>query len=523
MTMLWSEICASLRCPEMETAGYATPKYDYVGAFRLTDTSEELLSDGVYFGTVKDYHSLVDCPAEATFILFADEPLGTAPNGHTVGVFKNADDYAACFASIQDLFAKDNRIRKRIGELVEQVSSGMGLSTIVNMIADMYASPVSIADNAYTLVVASDNYEDQSIPLNKQSKNEHIPQTIKTLLKHRGSYLPTIKSTDATFITWLDEGSVQNNAYLTLVHIKGVPIASFCVFPKEELPAFMVARLPQIASVISTELQKNDFYLANKSARYASLLNRLIDNPLHQDIGSLASSFELLGHTLKQYKYVLYADLKNECLNVSQTRTLAEELRHCINNSIYVIRDGNIIYLSSRSDNAGLSQEELDCWNEIAEVFNIKIGISSQFEDLLMTKTYIMQAQMAIRTGREFDNAQSIYPFDTYRMADVIASINDHEILFSFRYPPLMHLIKSDLENGTYFTYTLYRYLQDPTNPAKICEDLFIHKNTLYYRLNKARKIMDIDFTAAEEIMQLQFTFLLLQYQGKFEQLVVRG
>ena len=34
-------------------------------------------------------------------------------------------------------------------------------------------------------------------------------------------------------------------------------------------------------------------------------------------------------------------------------------------------------------------------------------------------------------------------------------------------------------------------YLQDPAHPAAACEKLFIHKNTLYYRLDRIRQLME--------------------------------
>ncbi len=495
----------------------------YNGAFRLADAPSDICDDGVYFGTVSEYLERKPKGTKAAFILYADKPLSKTPGGQLVGIFDNAEKHQAAYLATLGLFMEDSRMRRRVDNLVDQVSAGTGLETIANLIAEICQAPVSITDNAYTLIVSSDDYENQSIPLDKHSRNDHIPETIKALLKQRGTYLPTVKDTDATLISWEDKAGAARNAYLTLIHIKGVPIASFCVFPHEPLPPYVVKSLPQIASIISTELQKSDFYLANKSARFASLLSRLIDNPLHQDINSLIENLELLGHSLKHYKYVVYVDLNNEFLNVSQTRALAEELRHCIANSIYVVRDGNIIFLTSRSSNAALSEDELSSWHEIAQIHNIKIGISSQFKDLLMTKTYLMQAQMAIRTGKVFDSSLAVYPFDNYRMADLIASIDDREILFSFRYPPLMRLVKNDLDNDTHLAYTVFCYLKDPSDPSRACEELFIHKNTLYYRLNKARSIMGIEFKSADEIMQLQFTFLLLQYQGKFDQLIPKG
>ena len=50
---------------------------------------------------------------------------------------------------------------------------------------------------------------------------------------------------------------------------------------------------------------------------------------------------------------------------------------------------------------------------------------------------------------------------------------------------------------------------------SEICDDLFIHKNTLYYRLDKIRDIMEEDFENPRVITQIQMTCAFLNCQER--------
>ena len=85
-----------------------------------------------------------------------------------------------------------------------------------------------------------------------------------------------------------------------------------------------------------------------------------------------------------------------------------------------------------------------------------------------------------------------------------------------------MHVIDLDRKNNTHLAYTLYEYLQDPAHPQAVADKLFIHKNTLYWRLEKIRGIMGRDFKDAETIANIQMTFHVLRIQNRFDKLILR-
>ena len=64
---------------------------------------------------------------------------------------------------------------------------------------------------------------------------------------------------------------------------------------------------------------------------------------------------------------------------------------------------------------------------------------------------------------------------------------------------------------------TLREYLTQPGQPAKIAENLHIHKNTLLYRMGKIKEITDCSFIEGEDFMNFNFSVRIMRYLGMIE------
>ena len=67
-------------------------------------------------------------------------------------------------------------------------------------------------------------------------------------------------------------------------------------------------------------------------------------------------------------------------------------------------------------------------------------------------------------------------------------------------------------ENQTDLMNTLYEYLDCSQNTQLAAERLFIHKNTLLYRINKIRSVIDNDLTYSWDLLLLTLSFRILIY-----------
>lgn len=74
-------------------------------------------------------------------------------------------------------------------------------------------------------------------------------------------------------------------------------------------------------------------------------------------------------------------------------------------------------------------------------------------------------------------------------------------------HPALETLHIFDLTHDTQLFDTLYHYLQCGMRTKETSEAMFLHRNTLNYRLNKVRELTGLDFASSSVMFHLSCSF----------------
>ena len=68
-----------------------------------------------------------------------------------------------------------------------------------------------------------------------------------------------------------------------------------------------------------------------------------------------------------------------------------------------------------------------------------------------------------------------------------------------------------DEEHGTEYFKTLYHYVKSGRSPQTTADELFIHKNTVTYRVGKAKELFDIDLSNMDRCIRIYIAYKILQ------------
>src|SRR5699024_4383083 len=71
-------------------------------------------------------------------------------------------------------------------------------------------------------------------------------------------------------------------------------------------------------------------------------------------------------------------------------------------------------------------------------------------------------------------------------------------------------LMQHDINNNSALLRTLWYYLKMDAKVARTAKALFIHPNTLHYRMNKIKEITMVDLTNMDEKMKLHSKLILI-------------
>ena len=225
----------------------------------------------------------------------------------------------------------------------------------------------------------------------------------------------------------------------------------------------------------------------------------------------------------KKYRVVV---CQNDAKAVDRNRRRSVEnlIRSCFgdNGGIVLIKDKISFLLIDQSE-----KEVADKWKRLldfSERFHLKVGVSLVVRDISRLYCYYDQGVKAlewgktkgrtdVRGGGEANPLPNLYHFYNYAV-DYILSVRDMELARYACQVDINNLWEEGKPDGGERVETLRAYLSNERSLVKAANELFIHRNTLVYRVNKILETLlcDLDDSYTREYMQLSIRVLRLYY-----------
>lgn len=132
-------------------------------------------------------------------------------------------------------------------------------------------------------------------------------------------------------------------------------------------------------------------------------------------------------------------------------------------------------------------------------------GIGSRAEGLVQLSKSYHRAEAALATARQKGAAVEL--FEEIGINQLLLSLNDSSILEEYCYRLLNPLLDYDGEVGGNYTETLKLYLEQDESVQKTADKLFMHRNTVNYRIRKIKEILNDELDTAEKRLPYQIAF----------------
>jgi DNA-binding PucR family transcriptional regulator len=128
------------------------------------------------------------------------------------------------------------------------------------------------------------------------------------------------------------------------------------------------------------------------------------------------------------------------------------------------------------------------------------------FSHLEILPTAHHQAVFAIG---EADGKNGIFYCRKFAFNYLLRILSGAELTQDLLHPAVDTLSRYDRENGSELLKTLFIYLQQSMNQIHAADALFIHRNTLKYRLARIEELTHIDLDDPEEKLYLSLSLRL--------------
>ena len=141
----------------------------------------------------------------------------------------------------------------------------------------------------------------------------------------------------------------------------------------------------------------------------------------------------------------------------------------------------------------------------------VRAGISSTFHNINMLREALDEAQDALSTGSAIDPQKTVFHFEEYSHYVMLRHLSEHEKIARYCHRAIPFLVEYDRANGTELLDTLHTYLDCSCSIKDTAEALFLHRNSVIYRINKIGSICGIDLDDPGIRFSLRLSLLILR------------
>ncbi|WP_148408631.1 PucR family transcriptional regulator [Murimonas intestini] len=144
----------------------------------------------------------------------------------------------------------------------------------------------------------------------------------------------------------------------------------------------------------------------------------------------------------------------------------------------------------------------------------LKAGISNEFSGFRYLRYYFKQASAALSTGSRRNIYQWIHRFDEVALDYLLEQSTAQIPAVLCSSEKLLELKEYDKGHNTEFYETLRVYLNNHLNAVQSAKELFIHRSTFLYRMDRIKELIGLETEDAGMMLYLMISYRLLDMQN---------
>ncbi|MBE3581891.1 MAG: helix-turn-helix domain-containing protein [Thermoanaerobacteraceae bacterium] len=159
----------------------------------------------------------------------------------------------------------------------------------------------------------------------------------------------------------------------------------------------------------------------------------------------------------------------------------------------------------------------------LAKNEEVDIGISWPFSDIAEFKRHFNQAVATIKLAHRFGLTGQVLDYSDFYYYDLLNNYAGGVPLEHFCHPALRVLREYDRDNNTDLYSTLRAYLECNLNPCAAAKALFIHRNSLIYRIKRIQQLIGLDLNDPKVVRSLMDSFRIDTFLNSATRIPLQG
>jgi hypothetical protein len=419
-------------------------------------------------------------------------------------------DMASIFQTFKSMMDGNISAQKTYADMLHMFLTGVDLNTILTTISDRTGDLFAVIDSTGKILARTSNFY-VNYPLWMQSIDKGYCSEV--------------------LMGYIEELRKKNNYSLSPVpfslfceHLKMYILVSRVIYGNSLMGYVFIinkegvfsAQNQQMIPLIANSVREIAMRYISDSG-FSDFQANQLNNILMDIISGVTTNETELRITLAKLKFPMsMRAMILRPLYIKEDTYLQNELRPGIaaifGDCPSTIQHSSLITLVAVDEQGKIPDGQLSALREFAKDNYIQIGISNAFTQTRDIAAHYDQAKRALSFAKRIKTDDKIFFFSDYIFYVLFDQMDDNNIFSYVRHPALDILAAFDAEKGSDLYNTLKVYAQAGFNKIKAAELLFLHRNTVNYRIQQIENLCNIDLSNTDLLFPLQLSFIIDSY-----------
>ena len=265
-----------------------------------------------------------------------------------------------------------------------------------------------------------------------------------------------------------------------------------------------------VCAMSTASLNTARVYYEEKHNRGTFIKNIVTDNIMLGDIYTRAKELGVTAEVLRGV-FVVRPVKKTDDSYLETVQALFPD-RQC--DFVLSIGEGDVVLIHQMPDNSGMKElsrvaAQLESALAGGEEHRVVIGVGTVAEHLRELAKSYKEAQIAIEVGKVFDTEKVVINYENlgigrliYQLPTTLCEMFLQEV---FKKNPIDALDQETL-------FTIHKFFENNLNVSETARKLFVHRNTLVYRLEKIKKLTGLDLREFDDAITFKVALMVKKY-----------
>lgn len=476
-----------------------------ITAVRAIEKNTVFKSNTVYVGYVSTVNHIMNVN-NTNLVLISDEKLLNEINCNYM-ILNNLNNIYEIIKNIELMINESEGWSNESMNLFSIFLSDNNIDILCQKCSQYINNPIIITDTSYNIISYSNPHDIKDDVWKSGCKRGNLTYEFVSLLTGENS---NYFETDGTRLSYIADNISEHRRKISKCHMNNAFIGYIIILEyyhpfndeynsKEEL----------IISLISKEISLMGISITSS---YKQQELNLISDLLHNKVTSkIILNTRLESTFLKEFNYyqIISINISNYAFNNSRQGELKNEL-DLLNNVLILVFEQNIVIVNLLKKRFN---RNTDAIIEILNKYGLTAGASNIFADLYNLHNYYLQSLNALNFNALIIQKGPIYNYQDISFYNLLSNIRYND-LDSYCSQNILDIYQDDIKNHTNNLDTLYNYLRFGKNVSKCAKHMFLHRNTINYRINSIVDNYDLNIDDSDSLFTYFISASIIRYKN---------